>query len=61
MAERLHHVGDFVSALVLDPAFFPRLQVSGEGLAAFLHHAGYILGEVFNIGACLACRAGRRR
>src|SRR5215475_9443698 len=55
MTEGLHHVGDLLGALVLDAALFARLEIGGERLAAFLDHAGNVLGETLDIDA------GRRR
>ncbi len=51
MTEGFHHVGDLLGPLVLDAAFFARLQIGGERLAAFLHHARNVLGEILDVDA----------
>jgi hypothetical protein len=48
LAEGFHHVGH-LGVLVVDLAFFPRLEVGGERLAAFFHHPGDVAGELLDL------------
>ena len=48
-AQRLDHVGHLVGKAGLDLAFLARLQICRERLAAFLDHAGKVLGELLDI------------
>ena len=49
LAERFDHVGD-LGILVVDSAFLARLEIGGQGFAAFFHHAGDVAGELLHIG-----------
>ena len=49
LAERLDHVGHLVGEPGLHLAFLARLHVGGERLAAFLDHAGEVLGKRLDV------------
>ena len=56
LAQRLDHVGHLVGEPGLHLAFLARLQIGRERLAAFLDHAGKVLGKGLNVdGADLRC------
>jgi hypothetical protein len=57
LADGLHHVGD-LGVLVVAAAFFARLEIGGQRLAALLHHAGDVAGELLHVGGAAFDRFG---
>ena len=58
LADGFHYVDD-LGVLVVAAAFFARLEIGGQGLAALLHHAGDVAGELLHVGGAAFDRFGR--